>query len=96
MKAAHAAAVLTWVYAACFGIPAIPVSSYLLTNGHLPTFFGLFAVYGGPWSSRLEAGTFVALLVAFPPGDCGGGLVSLVGVAGQEGRHADQPRHPSV
>ena len=65
MKAAHAAAVLTWVYAACFGIPAIPVSSHLLTNGYLPTFFGLFTVYGGPWSSRLQAGTFVALLVAF-------------------------------
>lgn len=65
MKAAHAAAALTWVYAACFGIPAIPVSSYLLTNGYLPTFFGLFDMYGGPWSSRLLAGTFVALLVAF-------------------------------
>jgi hypothetical protein len=65
MKTARAAAVLTWVYAACFGIPAIPVASYLLTNGYLPTFFGLFAMYGGPWSSRLEAGTFVALLVAF-------------------------------
>ena len=65
MKAARAAAVLTWVYAACFGIPAIPVSSFLLTNGYLPTFFGLFDMYSGPWSSRLQAGTFVALLVAF-------------------------------
>jgi len=63
--AGRAAAVLTWVYAAGFGIPAIPVSGYLLSHGSLPWFLGLFPMYGGPWSSRLSAGTFVALLAVF-------------------------------
>lgn len=61
----RAAAVLTWVYAAAFGIPAIPVSVYLLQRGSLPTFMDLFPMYGGPWSSRFEDGTFVVLLIAF-------------------------------
>jgi hypothetical protein len=65
MKAARAAAVLTWIYAACFGLPAIPVSIYLLRQGRLPSFMGLFDMYGGPWSARFEPGTFVALLAAF-------------------------------
>jgi hypothetical protein len=64
-RAGRAAAVLTWVYAACFGIPAIPVSAYLLSRGYLPWFLDLFPMYGGPWSSRLSAGAFVALLAAF-------------------------------
>jgi hypothetical protein len=63
--AGRAVAVLTWVYAAGFGIPAIPVSGYLLSHGSLPLFLGLFPMYGGPWSSRLSAGTFVALLAVF-------------------------------
>jgi len=63
--AGRAAAVLTWVYAAGFGIPAIPVSGYLLSHGSLPWFLDLFPMYGGPWSSRLSAGTFVALLAVF-------------------------------
>ncbi len=46
MKNARIAAVLTWVYAAAFGPPAIPVTAYLLQNGKLPTFLGLL---GFPW-----------------------------------------------
>ena len=65
MKAARAAAVVTWVYAACFGLPAIPVSIYLLSQGRLPSFMGLFEMYGGSWSARFEPGTFAALLGAF-------------------------------
>jgi len=65
MKAARAAAVLTWGYAAGFGLPAIPVSIYLLSQGRLPSFMGLFDMYGGPWSERFEPGTFTALLGAF-------------------------------
>lgn len=61
----RAAAVLTWVYAAAFGIPAIPVSIYLLQRGTLPTFFDLFPMYGGPWSSQVDDGTLVVLLIAF-------------------------------
>jgi hypothetical protein len=65
MKTARAAAVVTWIYAAGFGIPAIPVGVYLLTRGRLPAFFDLFEMYGGPWFSRVEPRTFVALLGAF-------------------------------
>ena len=65
MTAARIAAVVTWVYAAGFGLPAIPVAVYLLRYGRLPTFLGLFPMYGGPWSSRFERRTVMALLVAF-------------------------------
>jgi len=65
MKAARAAAVLTWVYAAGFGLPIIPVSGYLLSRGRLPTFFDLFPMYGGPWYSQLDRDKFVAMLGAF-------------------------------
>jgi hypothetical protein len=65
MKPARVAAVLTWVYAAGFGLPTIPVSVYLLSRGRLPTFFNLFEMYGGPWSSRRKPEKFVTLLAAF-------------------------------
>jgi hypothetical protein len=57
--------VLTWVYAAGFGMPAVPVAVHLLRNGSLPTFFGLFPMYGGPWFARVDHRTFILLLVAF-------------------------------
>jgi len=65
MNSARIAAVLTWIYAAGFGIPAIPVATYLLRWGRLPMFFDLFEMYGGPWSSQLKHATFVVLLIAF-------------------------------
>ena len=65
MKNARVAAVLTWGYVAAFGIPAIPVSVYLLQRGELPTFLDLFPMYGGPWSTSLGPGTFIMLLIAF-------------------------------
>jgi hypothetical protein len=65
MNRARAAGVVTWIYAGGFGIPAIPVGVYLLNKGRLPTFMNLFEMYGGPWSSRVEPPTFVALLSAF-------------------------------
>lgn len=61
----HTYAALTWLYAAGFGISAVPVAVYLLRRGTLPEFFGLFAMYGGPWSSRLGDGIFAVLLMAF-------------------------------
>jgi hypothetical protein len=64
-RSARAAAVLTWVYAAGFGVPAVPVAIYLNQRGRLPEFMGLFPMYGGPWSSRLSDDTFVLLLIAF-------------------------------
>jgi hypothetical protein len=65
MTSAQTAAMVTWVYAAGFGLPTIPVGVYLLRRGSLPTFFGLFAMYGGPWFERVEHRTFVALLLGF-------------------------------
>ncbi len=65
MTSTQIAAVLTWVYAAGFGIPAVYVVPYLVRNGSLPTFLDLFPMYGGPWSSRVEVRTLVVLLVSF-------------------------------
>jgi len=65
MNSAHLAAGVTWAYALGFGLPAIPVAVYLLRQGSLPTFFGLFPMYGGPWSSRYSHGTFAVLLGLF-------------------------------
>jgi hypothetical protein len=76
-QARIAAVLLTWVYAAGFGISTIPVAVYLAQRGTLPTFFGLFEMYGGPWSSRFSHRTFVWLLIAF--------LIVAVAVAGRRG-----------
>jgi hypothetical protein len=65
MRFARIDAVLTWVYAAGFGLPAIPIAIYHLNTGGLPTFFGMFPMYGGRWSDRVTPGVFAALLVAF-------------------------------
>jgi hypothetical protein len=62
---AHVYAVLTWIYAAGFGIAAAPVAVYLLRRGTLPEFIGLFPMYGGPWSSRMGDGVVAVLLLAF-------------------------------
>jgi hypothetical protein len=62
---AQIAAVLTWAYTAGFGIPVAHVAPYLVRHGKLPTFFGMFPMYGGPWSSRFGTRTFVTLLGAF-------------------------------
>ncbi len=61
----RAAAVLSWVYAAGFGIPAVPVAIHLRRTGTLPTFLDLFPMYGGPWFDRLSREQFTALLAAF-------------------------------
>lgn len=65
MRNAHIAAVVTWIYAAGFGLSTIPVAVYLRQRGKLPTFFGAFEMYGGPWSARVMDATFVLLLMAF-------------------------------
>ena len=67
MRTARAAAVVTWVYAAGFGLPVIPVSIFYLRNDRLPNFFGLFDMYGGPWSSwfELDPEELVRLLLTF-------------------------------
>ena len=58
-------AVVTWIYAVGFGLPAIPIAIYHLNTGRLPMFFDLFTMYGGRWSGRFSPGVFSALLIAF-------------------------------
>ena len=65
MIEARITAVVMWLYAAGFGLSTIPVALYLARRGPLPSFFGLFDMYGGPWSSRFSHRTFVWLLMAF-------------------------------
>ena len=65
MRTARAAAVVTWAYAAGFGLAAPPVAVYLIREGHLPSFLGLFDSYAGPWSESVDNRTFIALLSAF-------------------------------
>jgi hypothetical protein len=65
ISSARATAVVTWVYVAAYGLPAVPVSIYLIENGRLPTLWGLFDMYGGPWASSPVDKSFVALLLAF-------------------------------
>ena len=65
-RAARAAAIVTWIYAAGFGGCIVPVSVYLLKHGSLPSFFGLFDMYAGPWWSRFDDGTFAVLLISHP------------------------------
>lgn len=62
---ARAAAIVTWAYAAGFGLAAPPVAVYLIREGHLPSFLGLFDCYAGPWSESTDQRTFVVLLLAF-------------------------------
>lgn len=59
------AAVVTWAYAAGFGLSTIPVALYLRRRGQLPEFFDLFEMFGGPWSARLAQRTFIMLLLTF-------------------------------
>ena len=73
---------LTWVYAAGFGGPAVPVSVYLLRRGSLPWFGDQFEMYGGPWSGRLRDGQFVGLLLSYL------GLTALVAWAAGRVRQA--------
>ena len=56
---------MTWAYAAMFGIPAIPVAIFLAEQGRLPSPWGLFDKYVGPWSSRLDHDRVVGLLLAY-------------------------------
>jgi hemerythrin-like domain-containing protein len=65
MTRSRAAAWVTWVYAAMFGVPAVPVAIFLAENGRLPSLWGLFDMYGGPWSSQFADDRVVALLLLY-------------------------------
>ncbi len=64
-RTARAYAVLTWTYAAGFGLPVGPVSIHLLRRGSLPWFGDLFPMYGGPWSGRLTPAGLVRVLAGY-------------------------------
>ena len=65
MNRSRSAALLTWTYAAMFGVPAVPVAIFLAEKGRLPSLWGLFDMYAGPWSSRLAHERVIALLLAY-------------------------------
>jgi hypothetical protein len=94
MRSARSAAVLTWVYAAGFGLPAIPVSIYLLQRGRLPTFWGLFEMYGGPWSAQLLDQSLVLRLNAFLLVTVVAAWVGLAHLERTADRRDAQPRAP--
>lgn len=66
MNSARAAAIVTWAYAAGFGASALPVAVCLQSNGKLPSFFGLFDMFAGPWFEHLPRERFLRLLLVFP------------------------------
>ena len=65
MSRSRTAALVTWTYAAMFGVPAVPVAIFLADKGRLPSLWGLFYMYAGPWSSRFTDDRVVALLLAY-------------------------------
>src|SRR2546423_7941429 len=54
-----------WLVAAGFGIPAPFVASHLLRERALPSFMGLFPMYGGGLFQRFSPETFSVLLGLF-------------------------------
>ena len=65
MTRSRSVALVTWVYVAMFGIPAVPVVLFLAENGRLPSLWGLFQMYAGPWSSSYVDDRLTVLLLVF-------------------------------
>ena len=65
MTRSRTAAVVTWAYAAMFGIPAVPVAIFLAEQGRLPSVWGLFDMYAGPWSSSFADRPVIGLLLVY-------------------------------
>lgn len=66
MGSARVAAIVTCAYAAGFGASSLPVAAYLKRTGKLPSFFGVFDMFAGPWFDRLSEERFLRLLLLFP------------------------------
>ncbi|WP_218589197.1 MULTISPECIES: hypothetical protein [Pseudonocardia] len=62
---ARAFAVVTWVYVAGFGSSSVPVVASLLESGQLPSFFGVFRMFGGPWSVGASPRSLLMLTTIF-------------------------------
>ena len=60
---ARGAAAACWVYAAGFGLPALPIAAQVLRERALPWLGDLFPMYGGPWWGLLRPEAFAATLV---------------------------------
>jgi len=67
-------AVLMWVVAAAFGLPAVPVAVYLLRHGQLPWFGDLFPMYGGPIDAWVGTTGYAVLILLF-------GILTLIEAA---------------
>src|SRR5688572_32593487 len=65
VTALQASSVLMWLVAAGFGIPAPFVASYLLRERTLPSFMGLFPMFGGGLFERFSPEIFAVLLGLF-------------------------------
>lgn len=65
MRSGRGAAVVTWVYAAAFGAPIVPIAAYIAQNGRLPRFLDVFTMYGGPWAVPFDEGKVLLLLTGF-------------------------------
>jgi hypothetical protein len=65
MLALRAAAVLMWLVAAGFGLPAPFVATHFLRERTLPTFMNLFPMYGGGMFDRFSPEVFGVLLGLF-------------------------------
>lgn len=65
MNRSRTAALVTWAYAAMFGMPAVPVAIFLAEKGRLPSLWGMFDMYAGPWSSRFGDDQVIALLLVY-------------------------------
>jgi len=63
--ALQASSVLMWLVAAGFGVPAPFVASYYLRERTLPTFMGLFPMYGGGPLDRFSSEVFAVFLGLF-------------------------------
>jgi len=74
--ALQASSVLMWLVAAGFGLPAPFVATHLLRERALPSFMGLFPMYGGGAFDRLSPEVFAVLLGLFA------GLSALEAYAG--------------
>jgi hypothetical protein len=80
---AQAYAIVTWAYAAGFGLPTVPVAVYLRQRGSLPWFGDRFPMYGGPLSNRLTDSQFIAVLLGYL-----GVMAAVSGTARQVGRRS--------
>ena len=65
MWALRVSALLTGLVAVGFGAPTPFVATHLLRTGKLPTFMGMFPMYGGGFCSRWSHSVFVVLLALF-------------------------------